>query len=143
MALFKGKTEEEKAAEAAAQQAAREREAKERAAAEEERKRAAFAASPAGQAMAAKAAGRRYFQMVRDVSSSTASATWEGNVIRESHDDQSGLIESIEDQGWTLHHVGYVFQETGSDSKSKAIGSGDRTAVSGKIVGVYLFRVAT
>jgi hypothetical protein len=143
MAIFKGKTEEEKVAELAAQEAAREREKQQQADAEEEKKRAAFVASPAGQAMAAKAARRRYFQVVQTVSSSLASATWEGNVTRDSHQDSTGMIESVEDQGWALHDVGYVFQETGADSKSKAIGSGDRTAVSGKIVGVFLFRAVT
>lgn len=41
-----------------------------------------------------------------------------------------------------LQDIGYVFQETASDSKSKAFGSGERTAVSGNIMGMYLFRVA-
>jgi len=74
---------------------------------------------------------------------SASSATWAGNVTKGGHDDQAGLIESVEDQGWALHDVGYVFQETASDSKSKAIGSGERTAISGKIVGIYLFRAVT
>lgn len=74
------------------------------------------------------------------MTTSQASATWEQNVFTEVRKDSIGLIESVEDEGWTLHDVGYVFQETASDSKSKAIGSGERTATSGKIVGIYLFR---
>ncbi|MEA2508480.1 MAG: hypothetical protein QOG21_562 [Actinomycetota bacterium] len=140
MAIFKGKSEEEKAAELAAQETARRDEVARDAAREEERLKAEFAASPAGQAQAAKAAGRRYFQIVRDVSTTSGSATWAGNVSAGGHTDQTGLIESIEDQGWALQDAGYVFQETASDSKSKALGSGERTAISGKIVGIYLFR---
>jgi hypothetical protein len=140
--MFKTKTDEEKAAEASAQEAARGLKAQQQAAAEEQKRQAAFAASPAGQAVAARGAGRRYFQIVRDVSTTAASATWQGNVVQGGHWDQTGLIESVEDQGWILHDVGYVFQETASDSKSKALGSGERTAISGKIVGIYLFRSA-
>ncbi len=140
MAMFKAKTEEEKAAELAAQEEARALSKQRAAAQQEEKRQAAHAASPAGQAAAAKAAGRRYFQVVDDVTTAKASATWEGNVTREARRDQIGLIESVEDAGWVLHDVGYVFQETASDSKSKAIGSGERTAISGKIVGIYLFR---
>ena len=63
-------------------------------------------------------------------------------MLREVSKDSIGVIESVESGGWVLHDGGYVFQETASDSKSKAIGSGERTAVSGKIVGIYLFRAA-
>lgn len=141
MSLFK-KSEEEIAAELATQEAQRAQRAARQAAAAEEKRQADYAASPAGRAAAARAAGRRYFQVVEDVATSQASATWERNVTQEHRLDQTGLIESVEDQGWTLHDVGYVFQETASDSKVKAIGSGERTAISGKIVAVYLFRVA-
>jgi hypothetical protein len=139
MALF-GKTDEEKAEEARAEEAARLLKAEADAAAEVERQRAAFAASPAGQAQSAKAAGRRYLQIVRDVTVSSASTSWLGD-NSENQTDQSGMIESVEDQGWVLHDVGYVFQETGADSTGKSMGVGERTAISGKIVGVYLFRV--
>lgn len=141
--MFKGKTDEEKAGDLVAQEAAGVLKAQQEAAANAERTRAAFAASPAGLAVAAKAAGRRYFQIVRDVSTSQASATWQGNVSQGGNTDQTGLIESVEDQGWALHDVGYVFQETASDSKSKALGSGERTAISGKIVGIFLFKIVT
>jgi hypothetical protein len=140
MALFKQKTPEEKAQELAAGEEARARAAERALAAQDKREKAAFAASPAGQAAAATSNGRRYFQIVRDVTTSAASATWTGNVTQNGQQDQTGLIESIEDHGWALQDVGYVFQETASDSKSKAIGSGERTAISGKIVGIYLFR---
>src|SRR4051812_12344061 len=139
MALF-GKTDEEKAAEARAEEAAKLVKAEQTAAAEVERRRAAFAASPAGLAQAAKAAGRRYLQIVRDVTTLSGSTSWSGDVSKSDHSDQTGMIESVEDEGWALHDVGYVFQETGTDSTNKSFVGGERTAVSGKIVGIYLFR---
>jgi hypothetical protein len=141
VALF-GKTEEEKAAEARAEEAERALRAEHEAAAEVERQRAALAASPSGQAQAAKAAGRRYLQIVTDVTTSARSTTWLGDNTQSDEIDQAGMIESVEDQGWALHDVGYVFQETGSDSTGKAVVSGERTAISGKVVGIYLFRAA-
>jgi hypothetical protein len=36
----------------------------------------------------------------------------------------------------------YVFVQTGEDSRDKFMASGQRTAIKGKIVGVYLFRRA-
>jgi hypothetical protein len=112
-----------------------------KAAAAAEKAQAAFDGSPVGRARAAKAAGRRYFQVVTQVTNSKGSATFGGNTLSGDTSDHTGLIESIENEGWALHDVGYVFQETGSDSKSKAIGSGERTAVSGRIMGIYLFKV--
>jgi hypothetical protein len=122
--LFKSKTEEEKAAKAEARAAA------------------VQASSPAGLARAAREAGRTYFQFVRDVATTKVSAGMTGNAARTGHQDHTGTLESIEAQGWSLFDVGYVFQETSSDSKSKMLGSGERTAVAGKIVGVYLFRAS-
>lgn len=142
MPLFKAKTDEEKAAEEAARAASERAEREAQEARATERERARFAASPAGQAQAARADGRRYLQLLADVATSDHLAAWEGNRMQAVQGDQAIMIESVEDQGWLLHDVGYVFQETATDSKSKAIGSGERTAVSGKIVGVYLFRAA-
>jgi hypothetical protein len=141
MALF-GKTDEEKAAEARAEEAERALKVERESAAEVERQRAAVAASPAGQAQGAKAAGRRYLQIVKDVTTSAGRTSWQGDRTQSDQIDQAGMIESVEDQGWALHDVGYVFQETGSDSTGKAVVSGERTAISGKVVGIYLFRAA-
>jgi hypothetical protein len=81
-------------------------------------------------------------QIMAQVSNTKISATFAGNVSKSKNNDHTGLIESIEDEGWVLQDIGYVFQETASDSKSKAFGSGERTAVSGNIMGMYLFKVA-
>ncbi len=140
MARFKAKTEEENTAEAVVAQVERARKDKQDADTRAQKQQAAFAASPAGRALAAKSAGRRYFQIVRDVSSSEASAAWTGNTADDSQNDHTGLIESVEDQGWALQDVGYVFKETASEDNRQALGSGERTAASCKVVGVYVFR---
>ncbi len=54
--------------------------------------------------------------------------------------DYSNVIQSIEEEGWRLEHVGYVYRITGSQSRDKFIASGQQEAVSGEIVGIYLFR---
>jgi hypothetical protein len=136
------KTDDEKAAQAeknAASQVAATQRAEEKAAVVAAER---FNATPVGQARLARQAGRRYYQIMAQVSNTKISATFAGNVSKSKSNDHTGLIESIEDEGWMLQDIGYVFQETASDSKSKAFGSGERTAVSGNIMGMYLFKVA-
>lgn len=53
---------------------------------------------------------------------------------------QDSPIEQIESEGWTLDNAGYVFQETGSVSRDKFLSSGQQEAVSGRILGIYIFR---
>lgn len=53
---------------------------------------------------------------------------------------QGSPIEQIESEGWTLANAGYVFQETGSVSRDKFLSSGQQEAVSGRILGIYIFR---
>lgn len=54
--------------------------------------------------------------------------------------DYSNVIQSIEKEGWHLDHVGYVYRITGSVSRDKFLASGQQEAVSGEIVGIYIFR---
>ncbi len=55
-------------------------------------------------------------------------------------EDYSGTIQAIEDEGWHLEHVGYIYRITGSESRDKFLASGQQEAVSGEIVGIYIFR---
>jgi hypothetical protein len=50
------------------------------------------------------------------------------------------VLSQIEDVGWQLEHVGYVFQETGQQSRDKLLSSGQQVATYGKTVGHFLFR---
>lgn len=51
-------------------------------------------------------------------------------------------LDAIERQGWKLEHAGYVFRVTGSESRDKFLASGQQEAVSGEIIGIYLFRAS-
>jgi hypothetical protein len=54
----------------------------------------------------------------------------------------AGTLAAIEAVGWKLEHVGYVFMITGESSRDKFLATGERTAVSGQTIGIYLFRRA-
>jgi hypothetical protein len=59
---------------------------------------------------------------------------------RTTQQEPTGLLESIESEGWTLSDVGYVFQPTGSVIQERLIHSGTKETVSGRVLGIYLFR---
>ncbi len=46
----------------------------------------------------------------------------------------------IEEMGWQLVHVGYIYRETYSVSRDKLFSSGQQIANEGEIVAIYLFR---
>jgi hypothetical protein len=52
----------------------------------------------------------------------------------------TGILSDIEDIGWRLEHVGYYFMITEESSRDKLLSTGQRTAVSGQTMGVYLFK---
>lgn len=132
-----GKTDEEKAqitAEKHAAQAAR----------EQTKAEAAYWASPVGQAAQAKQRGDRFFQITIEASQlrgrstdflgpSSTSTTRRVQGVP----DVLGQIEAV---GWHLEHVGYVFVETGTNSRDKVLSSGAQTMTSGRVEGIYLFR---
>ncbi|WP_406477643.1 hypothetical protein [Streptomyces sp. NBC_01615] len=53
---------------------------------------------------------------------------------------RSDLLSRIEDEGWALHTAQYVYVQLGEESRNKWLRSGQRVAIKGKIIGVYLFR---
>jgi hypothetical protein len=103
-----------------------------------------FAASPAGQAIAAKSAGLAIFQIDIPLSKTTGFASgWVGTFSASSRTKSSAnLIQSIEEQGWRLEHVGYVYRVTGSVTTDKSFASGQRESTNGEIIGIYIFRAA-
>ena len=56
------------------------------------------------------------------------------------HVGRPDLLGQIESFGWRLEDVGYVFVETGTTSTNRVMMSGEATAVSGMVLGIYLFR---
>lgn len=135
-----GKTEEEKAAEHAAEQKAAADQAAQRQQAEAQRAAAAYTAGPVGQAEAAAKAGAVFFQTQMDVSRLNGSASFGAASSAVQHVGRPDLLGQIESLGWHLEDVGYVFVETGTTSSSRVMLSGEATAVSGVVLGIYLFR---
>lgn len=130
-----GKSDEEKAAEAAA------RAAQEQAAAAE-RQRQAYLASPVGRAETAHQRGDAFFQLELDISELSGPASSFGssdNQLR-SAGGPPDLLGQIEQIGWRLEHVGYVFIETGSTSTERMFATGEGTVTRGVVRGIYLFR---
>lgn len=121
-----------------------ERAAKEQKQVEKEKRRVEryFASTPAGQARAAKAAGMKIFQIDLPLSKTTGCTVPMVGAFADSTNtkDYSNVIQSIEEQGWRLDHVGYVYRITGSVSRDKFLSSGQQEAVNGEIVGIYIFR---
>src|SRR5487761_1506718 len=120
MALIGRKTEEERAAEDARRQEAAQRLAAQmeamRTAAEQEDARKRYLASPVGQADTARQRGDRFFQVsLRESEVRGTSTDWtfsQSTTTTKVH-GATDVLGQIEELGWHLEHVGYVFVETG------------------------------
>jgi hypothetical protein len=110
-------------------------------AAADERAHSAWLASPLGRATAAKQAGHEFFELQLDVGGHTGTASFgTAGGTRETTSSAQTLAE-LEKVGWRLEHAGYVFLMTGESSTNRGgFSSGENTAVSGTVVGIYLFR---
>jgi hypothetical protein len=117
----------------------RDAEAKARAAEE-----AAFWASPVGRARKAREQGQRIFEISWPITQTgrTVAGILSGDKAtkRSVTDANDTVLEQIEAEGWRLEHAGYVFEQTGSVSRDKLLSTGQTAAVTGQIVGIYLFR---
>lgn len=94
-------------------------------------------------ARAARASGDRFFEVQLEVAESSRDVRFgeadSGNRSEQQHGETLGLIEA---EGWRLETVGYVFVPTGQSTRQKVLGTGESVAVSGVVVGIYLFRAA-
>lgn len=122
--------------------------AKAEARAEKERaaEEARFWASPRGQARKAREESRTWVQIVAPISETRIGTTgfvtgFTSTDARSRTSDQTGLIESVEAEGWKLEHAGYVFQPTSTASRDKLLSSGQTEQIAGKIMGIYLFHL--
>jgi hypothetical protein len=109
-------------------------------AAADEKARRAWAASPTGGAAAAKLAGQEFFEVQLQVGSHTGTASWGAATGKRVTVSSAGTLGDIERIGWRLEHASHVFMVTGQTSTDRVFLSGENTAVSGTMVGVYLFR---
>ncbi|MGH3158057.1 MAG: hypothetical protein ACRDNF_15980 [Streptosporangiaceae bacterium] len=135
MALFNQKTEEEKQRERRAQEEERQAQAKREA-------QAKYLASPVGKAEAAYNAGQMFFQLTTNISQVDGrSSDWNySQSTQTKRFNATDTLGQIEEMGWHLEHVGYVFVETGEVARAKALSSGSVTRTQGYVEGIYLFR---
>jgi hypothetical protein len=139
VALLQKKTDEQKAAEAA--QKAADREAKARA-----KLKAAFFASPAGEARLAFQSGAQVFQYQADVKSTKAivqalsKARPKETLASRLGRGPVATLNAVCNEGWELINGSFVFVETGTVSRNRALATGQQTAVAGTVIGYYLFR---
>jgi hypothetical protein len=106
------------------------------------REKAAFLASPVGQATTAYEQNQGFFEIQLVVGSSQRdNKLWgdpaPGRLQVQTH---AGTLSAIEVIGWKLEHAGYIFMITGESSRDRIMATGERTTVSGQTVGTYLFR---
>ncbi len=115
----------------------------ERAAKQSDKEREAYEATPVGQADVAKQRGDAFFQFEMDIASvgGYAQASSFGSsssaIKKRGRPDMLGQIEEI---GWRLEHVGYVYIETGSTSSNRMLSTGQGVSNRGVVRGIYLFR---
>jgi hypothetical protein len=130
------KSPEEKAARKAEQEA----EAARRAV---EREKAAFFASPAGQARLAFERGDRVFQYAIDVMQQQAIiVAMVGSNTKKSTTDPVDVLNSVCHEGWEIINGSFVFIQEGQQSRDKFMASGQNIATKGSTVGYYLFKRA-
>lgn len=144
-----GKSTERKQADAIAAREQAEQAAQLAAVAARERAAQEHAASPVGRAKAACERGDRFFQIQLPVSALSGERSFFGSTdnriepLRNPRvDGKPDILTQIEDVGWRLEHVGYVFVATGATSSSRMIATGQATVTEDQINGIYLFRSA-
>jgi len=135
MPMFSQKTEEEKQFARAAKEL-REAEQAEREA------RARYLRTPVGQAETAYEAGQAFFQLTANISQIQGKASdWGYSQSTQTRRfNATDVLGQIEEIGWHLDHVGYVFVETGEIARSKVMSSGSVSRTDGYVEGIYLFR---
>ena len=101
-----------------------------------------FMKSPRGRARRARNGKRKLFQAEIPLSETVGHSSFLlGTFTRSSATaDASRVLEEIEGEGWVLVDASYVFRPTGSASREKIIGTTELEAISGQILGIYLFR---
>jgi hypothetical protein len=96
-----------------------------------------------GQAEAARQNGARFFQVsLKESEVKGKSTDWsysQSTTTTRVH-GATDILGQIEELGWHLEHVGYVFVETGAVDRNKAFTGGTVTRTDGYVQGTYLFR---
>jgi hypothetical protein len=90
--------------------------------------------------MAAKNRGERFFQFELELGHIDGNSRWGSSDSTIRWTPQASVIGQIEESGWRLEHVGYVYVNTGSLSTNRVLRTGEGTAERGKVAAIYLFR---
>ena len=100
-----------------------------------------FWASPRGVARRARRSGRALLQMELPVSR-TAGEVYAFIGAQTATTPLAGdsSLDGIEAEGWILLHAGYVYRPLSVSSRDKFMFSGQQEAMTGELVGVYVFR---
>lgn len=99
--------------------------------------------SPRGVARRARRAGRKIFQIELPVSRTTGEVyAFVGARVATSTLAADASLDGIEAEGWTLVHAGYAYRPLSVSTRDKFIFSGQQEAMTGELVGVYVFRAA-
>jgi hypothetical protein len=100
-----------------------------------------FWASPAGEARRAFYNGDHVFQYAIDVMNQSAIiVAMIGSNTSKKTADPSAVLNAVCHEGWELVNGDFVFVQSGQQSRDKFMSSGQNVAVSGTVMGYYLFR---
>ncbi|MFB7716748.1 hypothetical protein [Nocardia sp. NPDC056100] len=108
---------------------------------------AAFNASPGGQARTAHKRGDQLFQINVDleqvsgqiVTMASVSMKPTGAHSNSRRSSPSTVLNAILAEGWSLQILSTAFIPTTQESRDKFLASGQQVAVSGRLVGTYVF----
>lgn len=105
------------------------------------RRQEEFERSPAGHATTAWRAGKKILQLTMVLSETTATTIpLVAALASYTSTSHAESIEAIEDIGWRLDNVGYVYRPLRSVSRDKLFSSGQQEALEGEVVAIYLYR---
>jgi hypothetical protein len=108
---------------------------------EAERRERAFRRSPQGQARSAFEQGDEVFQVDFPLLEAKAHVLIMTAAFSTSQsNDVTTVLNGIVREGWELLTASMVFHETGSQSRDKFLASGQQIAVSGDVIGYYVFK---
>jgi len=108
----------------------------------ENRGPARYPGDPVGRAETAHQEGRTFFQLTVPISEVEGKASdWSFSQSTQTRRfAATDILGQIEEVGWHLDHVGYVFVETGEVARSKVMSAGSVSRTQGYVEGIYLFR---
>lgn len=101
----------------------------------------AFWESPVGQARLAHERGDVVFQLAMPLRSQKAVIVpMAGGTSAASEKDWTAELNDVVREGWDLLSGSAVYVQTGQESRDKFMASGQNVAISGQVIGYYLFK---